>query len=84
MTPPESTSIVLELAEIRRSVDVGNATTQGQLALLVQRGDQTDKSLADHETRLDALERNRWPLPTLSALTALGALGVAVWQAAGR
>lgn len=83
MTPPESTSIVLELAEIRRSVDVGNATTQGQLALLVQRGDQTDQKLGDHEQRLDALERNRWPLPTVTAATALGALGVAIWQATG-
>lgn len=84
MTPPESTSIVLELAEIRRSVDVGNATTQGQLALLVQRGDQTDKAVDDHEKRLDALERNRWPLPAVAALTGLSALGVAVWQAVGR
>ncbi|MBE4783899.1 MULTISPECIES: hypothetical protein [Streptomyces] len=83
MTPPESTSIALELAELRRAVDVGNATTQGQLALLVQRTDQTDQKLADHEQRLDTLERNRWPLPTVTALTALGALGVAVWQATG-
>ncbi|MBP5930203.1 hypothetical protein F3K39_19245 [Streptomyces sp. LBUM 1479] len=83
MTPPESTSIALELAELRRAVDVGNATTQGQLALLVQRTDQTDQKLADHEQRLDTLERNRWPLPTVTALTALGALSVAVWQATG-
>lgn len=83
MTPPESTSIALELAELRRAVDVGNATTQGQLALLVQRTDQTDQKLADHEQRLDTLERNRWPLPAVTALTALGALGVAVWQATG-
>nr|WP_196790495.1 hypothetical protein [Streptomyces caniscabiei] len=73
----------MELAELRRAVDVGNATTQGQLALLVQRTDQTDQKLADHEQRLDTLERNRWPLPTVTALTALGALGVAVWQATG-
>ncbi|MEH0428858.1 hypothetical protein ACH3XX_09795 [Streptomyces scabiei] len=83
MTPPESTSIALELAELRRAVDVGNATTQGQLALLVQRTDQTDQKLADHEQRLDTLERNRWPLPTVTALTAIGALSVTVWQATG-
>ncbi|MDX3069114.1 hypothetical protein PV518_44455 [Streptomyces sp. ND04-05B] len=75
---------MLELAELRRSVDVGNATTQGQLALLVQRGDQTDRRMEDHEQRLDALERNRWPLPAVASVTSLCALGVAVWQAFGR
>ncbi|MBP5862772.1 hypothetical protein QBA57_21250 [Streptomyces scabiei] len=84
MTPPESTSIVLELAEIRRSVDVGNATTQGQLALLVQRGDQTDQKLSDHETRLDAIERSRWPLPSIAAVTALAALGLTLYEMTAR
>ncbi|MFD8937338.1 hypothetical protein ACFV0R_19150 [Streptomyces sp. NPDC059578] len=32
----------------------------GQLALLVQRGDQTDKKVTEHEARLDVLERGRW------------------------
>ncbi|WP_333745864.1 hypothetical protein [Streptomyces sp. IBSBF 2950] len=84
MTPPESTSIVLELAEIRRSVDVGNATTQGQLALLVQRGDQTDQKLSDHEQRLDAIERSRWPLPSIAAVTALAALGLTLYEMTAR
>lgn len=60
---------------------VGFTRVDGQLALLVQRGDQTDKQLADHEQRLDALERNRWPV---TALTAVGALGVSLWQALGQ
>ncbi|MGW0134816.1 hypothetical protein [Streptomyces sp. NPDC003299] len=59
----------------------GFATVNGSLALLAQRGDQTDKALADHENRLDALERNRWPLPSLAALTGAGALAVSAWQA---
>jgi predicted nucleic acid-binding Zn-ribbon protein len=33
---------------------------------------------ADHEKRLRALERNRWPLPSLAALLALASLAVAV------
>ncbi|MCC9712090.1 hypothetical protein E4N62_46915 [Streptomyces sp. MNU76] len=81
MTPPESTSIALELAELRRAVDVGNATTQGQLALLVQRGNQYEQDIAEVKARVDALERARWPLPSLAAVTALCALGLAVWQA---
>jgi hypothetical protein len=84
VTPPETTTVALELAEIRRSVEVGFTEQRGQLALLVQRGEQTDKKLDDHENRLDALEKARWPLPSVAVLVALGSLGVALWQAAGR
>jgi hypothetical protein len=84
VTPPEQTSVALELAEIRRSVEVGFTEQRGQLALLVQRGTQVDKSLDDHERRLDALERSRWPLPSIAALVAAGSMGLTVWQAAGR
>ncbi|QCX74320.1 hypothetical protein C9F11_03085 [Streptomyces sp. YIM 121038] len=73
MTAPESRDVALELAELRRTMEVGFAEQRGQLALLVQRGEQTDKTLDDHERRLDALERGRWPLPTIAALA--GAIG---------
>lgn len=75
MTTPATpeASIALELAELRRSVDVGNATTQGQLALLVQRGDQTDRRVASHETRLDQLERKVYI--AIGAGSLLGTLG---------
>nr|WP_095875096.1 hypothetical protein [Streptomyces sp. TLI_235] len=39
-------SVALELAEIRRSVDVGFATIHGQLALMLQRADRSDRELA--------------------------------------
>ncbi|MFI2426495.1 hypothetical protein ACH5A7_20765 [Streptomyces sp. NPDC018955] len=42
------------------------------------------KDVSDHESRLRALERARWPLPSVAVLTAMGSLGVAVWTAAGR
>lgn len=35
----------------------------------------------DHELRIRTLERARWPLPSLAALTSLGALAVALFQA---
>ncbi|MGI5443402.1 hypothetical protein ACQEV4_40510 [Streptomyces shenzhenensis] len=65
-------------------MEVGFAEQRGQLALLVQRGDQTDKTLGDHEKRLAALERSRWPLPAVAAVTSVGALAVTVWQVIGR
>ncbi|MGW3442162.1 hypothetical protein [Streptomyces sp. NPDC001076] len=83
MTTPETT-VAVELERLRGTVEAGFARVDGQLALLVQRGDQTDKTLDDHEKRLDAIERTRWPLPTIGALTGVGALAVALWQAAAR
>lgn len=68
MTPPEQQAVALELERLRGAMEAGFARVDGQLALLVQRSDQTDKQLADHERRLDALERTRWPLPTIGVL----------------
>jgi hypothetical protein len=39
--------------------------------------------LDDHESRIRTLERARWPLPSIAAVTAVGALGVALYQALG-
>lgn len=41
------------------------------------------RTLDDHEARIRTLERARWPLPSLAAVTGVGALAVAVWQASG-
>lgn len=38
---------------------------------------------SDIEPRVAALEKGRWPLPSLAALTAVGALAVALYQALG-
>lgn len=83
-TAPDPAAIALELAELRRSVDVGFATTRGDLALLLQRADQTDKVLAEHDERIHVLERARWPVPSLAALTAVSSMCLTVWQATGR
>ncbi|MEF3114476.1 hypothetical protein [Streptomyces chrestomyceticus] len=81
MTEPNPSDVALELERLRGVVEVGFARVDGALALLVQRSDQTDKALADHETRLDTLERGRWPLPSLAALVSLAAVIVSIWQA---
>lgn len=64
MTPSESTQVASEIAELRRTIEVGFTKTDGSLALLVQRSDQTDQQIAAqgdqsraHEARLDVLER---------------------------
>ncbi|MEV6420225.1 MULTISPECIES: hypothetical protein [unclassified Streptomyces] len=85
MTTPSDHSVVgEECAELRRSLDVGLARTDGRLALLAQRNDQTDKDVTDLAARVAALEHARWPLPAVAALCSLGALAVAVWQSLGR
>ncbi|MEV5712219.1 hypothetical protein [Actinoallomurus sp. NPDC052274] len=49
-------ALELALSEMRRSMDVGLAQIQGDLRLLLQRADQTDRRAEQHATRLDALE----------------------------
>ncbi|MGX1882034.1 hypothetical protein [Streptomyces sp. NPDC055287] len=80
----DQTLVAEEYAELRRCLDVGLTRIDGQLALLAHRGDQADSDLAGLAARVTALEHTRWPLPTLSALTAAGALAVSLWQAVGR
>ncbi|MFF2650614.1 hypothetical protein [Streptomyces sp. NPDC058045] len=83
MTPPES-SVAIELERLRGSVDTGFATLGGRLDVALQRQGQTDKAVEDLEHRVAALERGRWPLPAVGAVTAVVALGVAVYEAAAR
>jgi hypothetical protein len=81
--PHDPASVALELERLRTSVETGFARVDGSLALLVQRGDQTDRQLADHEARLDELERARWPVAGIATLTALAGATVAVWTLVG-
>ncbi|MET7848184.1 hypothetical protein AB0D78_18790 [Streptomyces avermitilis] len=72
-----------EVAELRRRLDVAHARVEGGLALLSHRAEQTAKDVDDLSTRVVTLEHTRWPLPAVAAITAVGALAVAVWQALG-
>ncbi|SEC72875.1 hypothetical protein [Streptomyces sp. TLI_105] len=82
--PNDPVAVALELERLRGTLEAGFARVDGSLALLVQRSDQTDKQLADHEARLDDLERARWPVASIAALTASAGLLVAVWELAAR
>ncbi|MEV4036362.1 hypothetical protein [Streptomyces umbrinus] len=82
--PPPTESVAVELEKLRGTMAEGFARVDGALALLVQRGDQTDRQLADHDQRLDNLERSRWPLPSVAALVAVLGLTLSMWQFAHR
>ncbi|MER8235243.1 hypothetical protein [Streptomyces sp. NPDC094049] len=66
------------------TMEAGFAWVDGSPALLMQLSDKTDKQLADHEARLDALERNRWPLASIAAVTTSESLLIAVWPLGAR
>ncbi|BCM70846.1 hypothetical protein EASAB2608_06180 [Streptomyces sp. EAS-AB2608] len=76
--------MALELERLRGTCETGFTRVDGQLALLVQRGDQTDKDIAELKAEVEALKRARWPLPSIAAVVSVSALGVTLWQAAGR
>ncbi|MFD8949005.1 hypothetical protein ACFV0B_09150 [Streptomyces xanthophaeus] len=80
-TPSDPAAVAVELERLRGTMETGFARVDGALALLVQRSEQTDRQLADHEARLDTLERARWPLPSLAALVAVIGLLLTLWQA---
>lgn len=81
---PEQPVVNGELADLRRRLDVAYARVEGGLTLLNHRTEETAKTVDELSTRLTTLEHARWPLPSIAAITAAGALVVAVWQAFGR
>jgi hypothetical protein len=83
-TPSDPAAVAVELEKLRGTMETGFAKVDGSLALLVQRGDQTDRRIDDHEQRLDTLERTRWPLPSIAALVGVSGLAVSLWQLAAK
>lgn len=80
MTPPESVNVALELERLRGTCEKGFTRVDGQLALLVQRNDQSDARLSRAETviekvegRTTSLERKIWF--ALGGGSALGTVG---------
>lgn len=77
-------AVALELERLRGTVEAGFTRVDGSLALVVQRNDQIEKQLDEHETRLDSLERARWPLASMTALAAVSGLALTVYQLTGQ
>ncbi|MEW1719767.1 hypothetical protein [Streptomyces sp. NPDC093109] len=78
VTPPESSSVALELERLRGALTTGFAELNGRLDTALQRTGQTEKDIAELEQRLAALERARWPLPSLAALAGLAGVGTSI------
>lgn len=83
-TPPDAPTVAVELERLSGRVDTRFAQVNGELILLGQRNSQTERQLTDHEQRLAALERGRWPLPHVLALVAVATLALTLWQLAIR
>lgn len=70
----DGASVAVALAELKGAMETGFATVNGHLALLAQRGDQTDQQIAalgqrldEHDARLDAVERGETERQKVSA-----------------
>ncbi|MEU9400528.1 hypothetical protein [Streptomyces sp. NPDC048242] len=81
MTVPEA-SVAVELERLRGTVATGFAEVKGSLAVLVERSERnekdlallrqdTDRDISDLRAEVEALKKNRWPLPAIAALTGM-------------
>ncbi|MFF7901158.1 hypothetical protein ACFZCV_20535 [Streptomyces sp. NPDC007920] len=88
MTVPEA-SVAVELERLRGTVATNFAEVKGSLAVLVEQSQRTkedvDRLRADTEkdigalrTEVEALKRNRWPLPAIGALTGMAGAATGV------
>lgn len=50
----------------------------GRVDVLIEQQSQTNSDVQDHEARIRVLERGRWPIPALTIVLAIGALGVSI------
>ncbi|MFI9200149.1 hypothetical protein [Streptomyces sp. NPDC053048] len=82
MTVPEP-SVAVELERLRGSVDTGFARLEGRLDVLLQRTSAAESDIAELEQRIAALERARWPLPSLAAVVGMAALLLSLYGAFG-
>ncbi|WP_369387445.1 hypothetical protein AB5J72_07420 [Streptomyces sp. CG1] len=90
MTVPEA-SVAVEPERLRGTVATNFAEFKGPLAVLVEQSNrnkedvqrlraETEKDIAELRTDVEALKKNRWPLPAFSVLA--GMVGAAAGAAA--
>jgi len=66
-------AVVITTADIYRQL-LDLTKELGELKGAVQQANSRISAVDDHESRLRALEKNRWPLPALALLTSVGAV----------
>lgn len=90
MTVPEA-SVAVELERLRGTVATNFAEVKGSLAVLVEQSnrnkedvrklrDDTEKDITELREEIEALKKNRWPLPAMGVLA--GVAGAATGAAA--
>ena len=86
-TPPDGwgpiTITPREVWDILRSLDISvRALVQSMSQYTEERAkrdEDVDARFQNHENRIQAIERNRWPIQSVMALTGAGALGVSLF-----
>ncbi|MDX2731021.1 MULTISPECIES: hypothetical protein [unclassified Streptomyces] len=69
MTPASGDRVAVELAEMRGEIRTGFAELNGRLDLALQRTEVAESDIGELKDRVAALERGRWPLPAIAAVT---------------
>ncbi|AZM93335.1 hypothetical protein D1J60_25555 [Streptomyces sp. W1SF4] len=65
---------------MRGEIRTGFTALNGRLDLALQRTGQAEADIDALEQRVEALERARWPLPSIAAVTGLAGLGLTLYQ----
>jgi hypothetical protein len=76
--------VAVKLEQIRGTMETGFATINGRLDVGFTRTAQLESEVLTLRSEIEALKRARWPLPSLAAVTGVGALVVSVLGYAGR
>jgi hypothetical protein len=69
VTPASGDRVAVELAEMRGEIRTGFAELNGRLDLALQRTEVAESDIDELQDRVAALERGRWPLPAIAAVT---------------
>jgi hypothetical protein len=76
MTGDDARMLELAMARMEGSMNTGFATITGQIQLLDRGREHNAHAIDEAETRIEALEQRRFPLPVIGGL--MGMVGIAL------